>query len=596
MNASRIVPATGETAAAREHGPYLARVNFRFSGRARYAACLTHGGGVHGMIPELWDLTGPRPRSRMSRSRTPERLWTLPTPTHDGRLLLARRDRADAVRLVLLDPPTGEEHELAVFGPHVVALTPSPAPGTAAWAFTGDAAGRGTVWRLSGQAEPPELTATLPHPVVGGLWLDATGRRLTLRPKQPQVAPQVLDLTDGTLMPLAGPADDEYLLWAAPAGTLLTAAHRDGAYRLGLRHRDDAQAATVFPDRLNLIEGQVRPLALDPAGRRLALAVTRGARSHLLLHDLIEDTSREVGLPPGTLHALARWTEAGLHLLHNAPDRPPSVLTVPEPIAEVVPGDRQGVPASVRACAGPAGTIEAIVYGDPATARRVVIALHGGPEAAWHLAYDPLFQRLAGAGVAVVAPNQRGSTGYGTAHRDAIRGAWGGPDLADVLHLGHALAGARGPAGSRPMVYGASYGAYLALLASAARPELWERAAVVAPFLSGPALYADGPPTVRTMIDRLGGREVIYDALGPRDLLRLGDRIRLPLLIVHGEQDPIIPVTHSRRLRDRLLRAGRREGADFVYREVAGAGHDPVTDDVDGGVLDQLAAFLTSGP
>ena len=36
----------------------------------------------------------------------------------------------------------------------------------------------------------------------------------------------------------------------------------------------------------------------------------------------------------------------------------------------------------------------------------------------------------------MVAPNQRGSTGYGAAHRNAIGGAWGGPDLADVLRLG----------------------------------------------------------------------------------------------------------------------------------------------------------------
>ena len=147
-----------------------------------------------------------------------------------------------------------------------------------------------------------------------------------------------------------------------------------------------------------------------------------------------------------------------------------------------------GEDVSARRFDGPHGPIEAVVYGDSAHAARVVLALHGGPEAAWQLTYEPLFQRLVAEGIAVVAPNQRGSTGYGAAHRDAIRGAWGGPDLADILHLGRVLIAERGPGTSRPILYGGSYGAYLSLLASAAAPDLWARTAVVAPFLSGRAV------------------------------------------------------------------------------------------------------------
>nr|BFE80626.1 hypothetical protein GCM10020093_032270 [Planobispora longispora] len=158
----------------------------------------------------------------------------------------------------------------------------------------------------------------------------------------------------------------------------------------------------------------------------------------------------------------------------------------------------RGGAAPVRAYDGPAGDIEAVVYGDPDTARRVVLALHGGPESSWRLGFDPLFRRLAAAGIAVVAPNQRGSTGYGAAHRDAVRGAWGGPDLDDVLHLGRALSAARGPSLERPMLYGPSYGAYLALLAAAARPGLWARAAVVARSCPGGACTTTGRPRCAT--------------------------------------------------------------------------------------------------
>ncbi|WP_344973411.1 S9 family peptidase [Streptosporangium fragile] len=612
----RLYAATGDTRfreAAAPPGadplPNARRFGFRFSGRGRYIACLT-GQGHHRLAPELWDLTGPAPQRRGLPTRDGETSWTPPVPTDDGDLLLCRTDR-DFTRLLLVAPAPGgdsvhgadaEEHELCALRSRGLRLVPCPVAGTAALMFEASADRRTTVWRVSGRAEPPELITKLPGPVSGGVWLDDTGGRFALTSQEPGTARTLtLDLSRGTLAPLGGPARDEHLLLAAPrTGTLLTAAMRDGAYRLGLRHLD-GEGPTAFPERLNSIEGIVTPLALDPTGRHLALAVTRGARSHLFLHDLADDTTGEVGLPPGVLYPAAHWSAVGLHLIHSAPDRPLGVVTVPEPSRPRIlsaPEDHRvrWAPARTRDYDGPVGRIEAVVYGDPAAGGQVVLALHGGPEAAWQLDFDPLFQCLAAAGIAVVAPNQRGSTGYGPAHRDAIHGAWGGPDLADILHLGRALAAARGPDRERPMLYGASYGAYLALLAAAAQPDLWARAAVVAPFLSGRKLYDDGPDSVCNLIDRLRGREEIHDELGPRDLLRLADRMLLPLLIVHGEQDPLIPVTHSRRLIDRLREGEHRDGADLTYLEVPGAGHDPLSETGGHLILDHVADFLRTGP
>ncbi|MBB2913970.1 pimeloyl-ACP methyl ester carboxylesterase [Streptosporangium becharense] len=585
--------------AGEERLPYIRRVNVRFSGRGRYAACLAGDG--HRLTPEVWDLTGDRPRPRTLRTRAGETLQTLPVPTDDGHLLLCRSGADGVHRLVLVVPAanrdeTSEEYELPAFDEVGVRLTPGPAEGTAALAFVERADGNTTVWRLSGRVEPPEQVVELPGFVSGGAWLDDTGERLVLSPRNAELGTLVLNLTSGAVTPLAGPAGDEHFLLAASAGTLLLAAHRDGAYRLGVRHRDDAGASTVFPDRLNTIEGTVTPLALDPAGERLALAVTHGARSHLLVHDLADDTIAEVDFPTGMLHPAARWTATGLHLVHTTPEHPPGLVTVANSVFSVPEWSRaRWESARIRDYEGPGGSIEAVVYGDPVTSPQVVLALHGGPEAAWQFGFDPLFQRLAAAGIAVVAPNQRGSTGYGAAHRDAIRGAWGGPDLADVLHLGRTLAATRGPDRECPALYGISYGAHLALLAAAAQPDLWSRAAVVAPFLSGPALYADGPQSVRNLIDRLGGREEVGDDLGPRDLLALAPRMRLPLLIVHGERDLIIPVTHSRRLHDRLRESGHRDSTGLTYLEVPGGGHDPLADTGGHLLLDCVTDFLHTG-
>jgi pimeloyl-ACP methyl ester carboxylesterase len=303
----------------------------------------------------------------------------------------------------------------------------------------------------------------------------------------------------------------------------------------------------------------------------------------------------------------ARWTSGGLHLVVSGPRCPTTVMTVTPGTAgtpEHRPsrGGRELGPSGdwARAHAevldGPAGPIEAVIYGGPRwrESALLLIALHGGPHTAWRLNFDPLLQDLAAAGVAVVAPNQRGSTGYGPAHRDAIRGAWGGPDLADLRYLAESIAASRGGLGlPRPRLFGVSYGAFLALLAAAAAPELWSHCVAIAPFCSARGLYSDGSDGVRSFLRRHGALDVIDDALGPRDLELLAPRITARLLIVHGAADGTIPVSQPRRIVTALERAGRRTGTDFTYREIPG-GHDPLLNTGDDAARRHVIQFLAS--
>ncbi|MDH6126823.1 alpha/beta fold hydrolase [Kitasatospora sp. GP82] len=268
--------------------------------------------------------------------------------------------------------------------------------------------------------------------------------------------------------------------------------------------------------------------------------------------------------------------------------------------ASAAPGDGgRWHPAQSLELAGPAGPIEAVVYGGDAwlSSPHLVVALHGGPADAWRLEFDPALQRMAAAGLAVVAPNQRGSTGYGLEHAMAIRGAWGGPDLDDILYLLDGLSGQRAALGlEAPALFGVSYGAFLALLVAAHAPaEQISRCAVVAPFLSGTRLLAEAAAPVRALTTRLGGSDRIEDARGPRDVLQLGHRLTAPLLIVHGDRDEVVPVSQSRSLRHELLRIGRIEGADFRYVEAAGAGHEVLAEEGGAVLHELLAAFLRTG-
>lgn len=317
-----------------------------------------------------------------------------------------------------------------------------------------------------------------------------------------------------------------------------------------------------------------------------------GVHSRLAVYDAGRRTRTALATPPGCLRGPAAWTRSGIEVPWSAPDVPHAMLRLrpgtPPPRLTPASGAH---PARVVTVDGAAGPLEAIVYGerDWTRAPRLVIALHGGPLSAWHFEYDPLLSGLAGAGLSVLALNQRGSTGYGSGHVRHIRGGWGGPDLDDVTTVIRALAAGRGDLGG-PAVLGQSYGAYLALLAACAVPEQVSTCVAVAPFRSAARLYAHGAGAVRRLIDRLDGRREITDTLGPRDVSRLADRLTARTLLVHGDRDEVIPVEESRALHTRFLALRR---ADVTYLEVPGEGHDLFSGVAAESVLATVRGFLT---
>ncbi|MGR7002467.1 alpha/beta fold hydrolase [Yinghuangia aomiensis] len=364
-----------------------------------------------------------------------------------------------------------------------------------------------------------------------------------------------------------------------------------------------------FPEMVHLPNTTVRPVAIAPDGERVALQLDRGATSRLAVWTPEEGTLLDIKMPDGCLGGVGRWTAAGLHIPFSAPDRPGGLATVrPERPGRFgfagsleTPAAASGRPAwhsaHVETLAGDAGPVESIVYGglDWRTADHLVVALHGGPAAAWRFEFSPVLQHLAAHGIAVVAPNQRGSIGYGEAYASCLHGAWGGPDLEDVAAIARTLGGERTAAGlAKPMLLGTSYGGYLALLAACTSPDAWSGVLAIAPFLSGPRLIAEASLPVRALMTRLGGDLELDDALGPRDVLRLAEGMRAPLLVVHGDRDDVIPVGQSRALRHRLLQLGRAEGSDFRYLELPGRGHEVFAGDGAPELYPRLTSFLTT--
>jgi len=200
--------------------------------------------------------------------------------------------------------------------------------------------------------------------------------------------------------------------------------------------------------------------------------------------------------------------------------------------------------------------------GRPARDLPLVVLPHGGPE--WHdpPGFDAWAQFLATRGYAVLQPQFRGSTGFGRAHRLAGYGEWGGrmqDDVSDgVRHL--VATGVADPA--RVCIVGASYGGYAALAGAAFTPELYVCAASVNGVSDLPNMIGDLRRRGGDQSDEIGyWQEHIGPATDPRVAQRSPARaaaaVRAPVLLLHGENDTVVPPAQSQIMAKALAQAGK---------------------------------------
>lgn len=178
-----------------------------------------------------------------------------------------------------------------------------------------------------------------------------------------------------------------------------------------------------------------------------------------------------------------------------------------------------------------------------------LIWLHGGPEAQARPVYNSLFQSLLAAGIAVFAPNVRGSTGHGRAYRHADDGARRYGAFEDVAACAAHLVDIGVAQPGRIGVSGRSYGGYLALAALVRYPDLFAVGVDVSGMSDLQTFYEHTEPWIAAAAVTKYG-----DPVADRDLLRdlspihAVDQIRAPLLIVHGADDTNVPLTEATQL------------------------------------------------
>lgn len=228
---------------------------------------------------------------------------------------------------------------------------------------------------------------------------------------------------------------------------------------------------------------------------------------------------------------------------------------------------------------GPGGRIHALLgvpaESDPGSGQAhswpTVFAVHGGPAAGDEDSFDASRAAWLDAGFAVVQVNYRGSTGYGSAWRDALTERIGHTELADIAvvydHL--TAAGVIDPA--RTVIAGYSWGGYLALLALGVQPERWVAGVAGVPVADYVAAYEDEMEPLRAYDRALfgGSPQDVPDAYRDSSPISYIDRVRAPVLVLAGENDPRCPIRQIENYLDQLA----ERNVDYaVYRYEAGHG------------------------
>lgn len=226
---------------------------------------------------------------------------------------------------------------------------------------------------------------------------------------------------------------------------------------------------------------------------------------------------------------------------------------------------------------GPHGPVHAFAY--PPTNPDVeaptdelppyLVWVHGGPTSHVGGTADSKVAYFTSRGIGVLDVNYGGSTGYGRSYRERLKGQWGVVDVDDVATAARGLAADGLADPSRLAIEGGSAGGWTVLAAlvgtdvfgaGVSRYGVGDARALAAETHDFEARYLDG------LIGPLPEAEQVYIERSP---LSRPERFRVPLLLLQGDEDAVVPPAQAEAIRDALV----AQGVPHAYVLYAGEGH-----------------------
>ncbi len=218
-----------------------------------------------------------------------------------------------------------------------------------------------------------------------------------------------------------------------------------------------------------------------------------------------------------------------------------------------------------------------------------VVWIHGGPNAQSDNSFNRGIQYLVNQGYFVIAPNYRGSLGYGKEFDDANRFDMGGGDLDDVVSAAEWIKKSGFVDPKKVAVMGGSYGGYLTMMAVTKAPDLWAAGVAIVPFVNWFTEIENEDPLLReydmaTMGDPMKDKARFQE----RSPINFVDQIKAPLLLLAGGNDPRCPKTEAEQVASAVKK--RNGVAELKVYDNEGHGFAKIENQID--AYTRVAEFL----
>jgi dipeptidyl aminopeptidase/acylaminoacyl peptidase len=373
--------------------------------------------------------------------------------------------------------------------------------------------------------------------------------------------------------------------------TLLVTADRPGGYpNVGL-----LDAATKKLTWVTDLKWEADAGEFSPDGKWFTYAVNEDGRTDAYLAETATDKATKLNLPPG-LNGFSgnpsTFSPDGKHVLvsHQSSTQPGD-LWVYDPAAKHATQLTFSAIASLAAAKLPPsqlvhyksfdGEIISAFLWVPYNLKRDgsnpgIVLPHGGPTGQTVDSFNRYAAALASRGYVCIAPNVRGSTGYGMDFQKANVKDLGGGDLDDEVYAAKFL-GATGFVDEKKIgITGGSYGGYMTLMAIGKKPELWAAAVEQYGIINWFTMLEHEDPFLQEYEKSLLGDPVkdreVYENASPIKFLR---QAKAPLLVLQGENDIRVPQEEAEQVVAIYKETGRtvdshvypQEGHGFAKRE-----------------------------